>query len=179
MALESPHDALLSFRNAKVGLGAGRWRLLPQLIAESLLLSFAGGLAGLLLAFGALRTISKLAPQDAQGFHELRIDGPVLLFTIAVCFAAGILFGLAPASRAWKSNVNETLSRSARSVAGSSSRLRNTLAVVEIALSLVLLIGAVLTIRSLALLMGTDLGFKRDHLLVMHLSLPAARYATP
>ena len=163
----------------RIALGAGRWRLLRQLIAESLLLSFAGGFAGLLLAVGALRIISKLAPQDAQGFHELRIDGPVLLFTVAVCFAAGILFGLAPASRAWKSNVNETLSRSARSVAGSSSRLRNTLAVVEIALSLVLLIGAGLTIRSLALLMGTDLGFKRDHLLVMHLSLPPAKYATP
>jgi putative ABC transport system permease protein len=156
----------------RVALGAGRWRLLRQAMSESLLLSFCGGAAGLLFAFWALRIISNVAPPDTQGFHELRIDAPVLWFTIAVCIAAGILFGLAPASRAWRSNINETLSRSARSVAGSSNALRNALAVVEIALSLILLIGAGLTIRSLALLMNTDLGFKRDHLLVMHLTLP-------
>ncbi len=163
----------------RVALGAGRWRLLRQVMSESLVLSFCGGAAGLLLAFWALRIISNVAPQDTQGFHELRIDAPVLWFTIAVCIAAGILFGLAPASRAWRSNINETLSRSARSVAGSSNRLRNTLAVVEIALSLILLIGAGLTIRSLALLMNTDLGFKRDHLLVMHLTLPESKYNAP
>jgi putative ABC transport system permease protein len=161
----------------RVAIGAGRMRIIRQMLSESLLLSLFAGAAGLLLALASLRAVSALAPPDTHGFHELRLDPLVLGFTVLVTIGAGLLFGLAPAFHALRQNVNEALSRGARGLGGTSNRLRAALVVCEIALSLVLLIGAGLMVRSLVWLMGTDLGFRSDHLLTMRLSLPSPRYS--
>jgi putative ABC transport system permease protein len=167
-------DKEMAVRSA---LGASGWRIVRQTITESLLLSIIGAVFGLLISYWGLHLITAFAPPDIHGLHELRIDGSVFAFTAIVAVLAGILFGLAPASRTLKQNVNEVLNRSARSVTGSSNRLRAALAVVEVSLSLMLLIGAGLMIRSLGHLLSTDLGFRRDHLLVMRVTLPETRYS--
>ena len=163
----------------RMAIGASRWRLIQQNLTESLLLSFAGGALGLLLSFGGLRLVSYLAPKDTHGFHELRIDPLVLLFTLGVTLAAGILFGLAPSFHSLRQSIAAILNRGSRSVAGSSRRFRAALVVAEIALSLILLAGAGLTIRSLMALMDEDTGFRPDHLLTMGIALPSYRYTNP
>ena len=161
----------------RTALGASHWRLLRQMLTESLLLSAIAGAAGTFLAYGALRLVSYLAPPDTHGLHELRLDSSVLLFTTGLSVAAGILFGFAAYWQVRKQNINEALNRASRSVSGSSSSTRNLLTIVELALSMILLIGAGLMIRTLANLMSTDLGFQRDHLLSMQISLPESRYS--
>jgi putative ABC transport system permease protein len=163
----------------RVALGASRWRIVRQNLCESLVLSLLGGAVGLVLAFGALRLVSYLAPADQHGFHELRMDPLVLAVTLGTALLAGILFGLAPSFHALGQSVNQALNRGARNVGGSSDRFRSGLAVVEIALSLVLLAGAGLLLRSLASIMSLDLGFRPDHLLTMSISLPDSRYKNP
>ncbi|HEX4807582.1 MAG TPA: ABC transporter permease [Bryobacteraceae bacterium] len=163
----------------RVALGASRWRIVRQNLAESLMLSLIGGAAGLLIATGALRLVSYLAPVEQHGFHELRINPLVLAFTLGTALLAGILFGLAPSFHALGQSINQALNRGARSVGGSSNRFRSALVVVEISLSLVLLAGAGLTLRSLASIMSLDLGFRPDHLLTMSIALPGSRYKTP
>lgn len=160
----------------RVAIGASRWRIVQQNLTESLLLSFVSGAVGLFLSFGGLRLVSYLAPKDTHGFHELRIDPLVLAFTLGVTLLSGILFGLAPSFHAVRKSIVEALSHGSRSVAGSSRRFRSALVVVEIALSLILLAGAGLTIRSLVALMDEDTGFRPDHLLVMGITLPSYRY---
>jgi putative ABC transport system permease protein len=163
----------------RVAIGASRWRIIQQNLTESLLLSFVAGALGLLLSFGGLRLIAYLAPKDTHGFHELRIDPLILAFTLGITLAAGILFGLAPSFHSLRQNIVEALSRGSRSVAGSSKRFRAALVVAEIALSLILLAGAGLTIRSLVTLMDQDTGFRPDHLLTMSIALPGYRYTNP
>ncbi len=163
----------------RTALGASRFRIVRQMITESLLLSTCGAVIGVFLAFWALRILSALAPPDTHGFHELRIDSPVLAFTVGVAIVTGLLFGLAPASFAWKERINETLNRSSRSVAATSGRLRNALVTIEVALAVVLLAGAGLMIRTLSTLTSTDLGFERDHLFIAHITLPSVKYEKP
>lgn len=163
----------------RTAIGASRWRLIRQTLTESMLLSCAAALVGLLLSFVGVRLLLAMAPPDAFALHELRIDRNVLLFTALIAVLTGVLFGLIPASHSWKKDINEILNRSTRGVAGSSNRLRSMLVVAEIALSLVLVIGAGLMIRSLSVVMNTDLGFRIDHLLVMHITLPANIYDAP
>jgi len=161
----------------RVALGASRLRMLRQTLTESLLLSGFGGAAGLLLAHWALRLFSGVAPEDTHGFHELRIDPLVLGFTILAAMLAGLLFGLAPALHAVRQSVNQALGRGVRSGGGASNRLRGALVVLEVALSLVLLIGAGLMIRGLGSLLSVDLGFRPDHLLKMRIALPESKYS--
>ncbi len=163
----------------RTAIGATGSRLIRQTLTESILLSCAAAAVGLLLSFAGLKVLSAIAPKDAFALHEQRIDGNVLLFTMAVTILTGVLFGLVPASRVWKQNINAILNRSTRGVAGSSNRLRAALVVTEIALSLVLVVGAGLMIRSLSVLMNTDLGFRTDHLLVMGINLREDRYNSP
>lgn len=163
----------------RVAIGASRWRITQQNLTESLLLSFAASGLGLFLSFGGLRLVSYLAPKDTHGFHELRIDPLILAFTLGITLASGILFGLAPSFHSLRQSILEALSRGSRSVAGSSRRFRAALVIVEIALSLILLAGAGLTIRSLIALMTEDTGFRPDHLLTMNIALPAYRYTNP
>lgn len=161
----------------RVALGAGRLRMMRQTLTESLLLSGLGGAAALLLAHWGLRLFSVVAPADTHGFHELRIDPLVLGFTILAAMLSGLLSGLAPSLHAVRQSVNEALGRGIRSGGGASNRLRGALVVSEVALSLVLLIGAGLMIRSLGSLMSVDSGFHPDHLLKMRIALPESKYS--
>jgi putative ABC transport system permease protein len=163
----------------RVAIGAGRWRIVRQNLTESLVLSFAGGALGLLLSLAGMRTIAYLAPKDEHGLHELTLNSLVLAFTLGVTVLSGILFGLAPSIHALRQSVAEALSRGSRSVSGSSRRFRSGLVVVEIAMSLILLVGAGLTIRSLISLLNVDPGFRPDHLLTMGLVLPPYQYQNP
>lgn len=169
-------DKEMAVRSA---IGATSFRLLRQTLTESTLLSVVAAVLGLLLSLAGLRLLYAIAPKDTFAAQDLRIDGYVLAFTAAISLLTGILFGLVPAYHSWKTNLNEVLNRSARSIAGSSHRLRGALVVAEIALSLVLVVGAGLMIRSIAVLMNTDLGFRVDHLLVMRLTLPEFAYGSP
>ncbi|MBV8707388.1 MAG: ABC transporter permease [Acidobacteriaceae bacterium] len=144
-----------------------------------MLLSGIAGVLGVIFAYWALRVISYYAPEGTHGFHELRIDVPVLLFTVGVSVVAGILFGLAPSFYILKQDVNQSLNRGARSIAGTSNRLRSVLVISEVALSLILLIGAGLMIRSLSALMSTNLGFRLEHLYTTQISLPQSKYSKP
>jgi putative ABC transport system permease protein len=163
----------------RTAIGASGWGLLRQTLTESMLLSCGAAVVGLLLSLAGLQMLTAMAPSDAFALHELRIDESVLLFTALIAFLTGIVFGLIPASHSWNKDINEVLNRSTRGVAGSSTRLRTALVVAEIALSLVLVVGAGLMIRSLSALMKTDLGFRIDHLLVMRVTLPQVFYQTP
>lgn len=162
----------------RAALGAGRLRIVRQLITESLLLSMVGGLLGLIAAYWVLQFVAHFAPEDTHGFHELRIDPVVLGFTAAVAIVSGLVFGLAPAFHALGQQLNVALNRTARSVGSASNKLRSSLAVFEVAVSLILLLGAGLMIRSMAALMSTDLGFKRAHVLTMETALPESQYKT-
>lgn len=161
----------------RLALGATRGRIVRQMLTESLLTGLLGGLAGLLLALWSLDAISALAPKDAHGLHELRIDSAVLAFTFLVTLAASLFFGLAPALHAVREDVNRRLAQGGRSVAAASNRLRGALVVSEVALAFVLLAGAGLMIRSLLAIMNVDPGFRTDHLLTVEIGLSPIRYA--
>lgn len=163
----------------RFAIGASRFRIARQNLTESLLLGGLGGAAGLLLSLVLMRIVSYLAPKDVHGFHELAIDPLVLSFAVGVSLLSGLLFGLAPSLHSIHQSIAEGLSHGSRSVAGSSRRFRAALIVFEIALSLVLLVGAGLTIRSLAALLGQDQGFQTSHLLTMSIALPSYRYQNP
>jgi putative ABC transport system permease protein len=163
----------------RLALGASRWRVIRQALSESVLLSMLGGAVGLMLSLWGLRVVSFLAPKDVHGFHELTIDPLVLAFTAGVTLISGIFFGLAPALHAAGESVAATLGRGSRGVVGSASRFRSLLAMGEISLSVILLIGAGLTIRSLTSLLTLDLGFNPAHVLTMSMALPDWRYKNP
>jgi len=171
-AVEREHEVAV-----RLALGAGRSRIVRETIAESLLLTALGAVGGLALAFAATRIVAALAPPDAHGLRELRLDPLVLGFTAAVAVLTGVLFGLAPAVHSMRQNVYEAFASSSRSVAGAPNRLRGLLVVTEVALCCALLIGAGLTIRSMAALMAVDPGFRVDHLLKLRIELPAERYS--
>jgi putative ABC transport system permease protein len=163
----------------RFALGARRSHIVRQMLSESVLLSFFAALIGLLLAFWGVRLVAYFAPREIHGFHELRVDPLVLGFTAAIMFLSGILFGLAPVVHSIKGSIAESLGRASRSVAGSGTRFRNGLVVLEVSLSLILLVGAGLAIRSVMSLMRLDLGFRPDHVLTMGIRLPAWRYKNP
>ena len=161
----------------RIALGAGRWRLARQMLAESLLLSVAAGMAGIAVAFAGIQAIRKFAPDDNYHLHQLALDGKVLAFTLAAALLTGLIFGLAPAIQTARQNVNESLGKGGRGAgSGVSGRLRSVLVVSEIALALVLLAGAGLMIRSMASLLSISPGFRTDHLLTMHVNLTAPKY---
>jgi putative ABC transport system permease protein len=161
----------------RIALGAGRWRLARQMLAESLLLSLCGGAAGVGLAFAGIQAIRKFAPEDNYHLHQLTLDAKVLAFTLGAAVLTGLIFGLAPAIQTARQNVNESLGKGGRGGgSGVSGRLRNVLVVSEVALALVLLAGAGLMIRSMTSLLSISPGFRTDHLLTMHVNLTAPKY---
>ena len=164
----------------RLAMGAPRLRVVRQLLTESLLISCAGGLLGLALAFGGVRALIALLPADFPRANDIHVSWPVLLFTLAVSLATGILFGLAPALQASHTDPKEGLQKGGRgSTAGRhQNRLRNALVVVEVSLASVLLIGAGLMMRTFLNLIHLDPGFRQDHLLTATLSLPYAQYKT-
>jgi predicted permease len=160
----------------RAAVGASRGRIVRQLLVESAVLAAMAGAAGLLLAKWGSDALVALAPGDVPRLAESGIDGWVLAFTLGISVIASLLFGLAPAMQISRVDLNETLKQGAtRAVgAGKAHRMRATLVVVEVALSVVLLAGAGLLIRSFVALQGVALGFRPEHVLVMESSVPAS-----
>lgn len=164
----------------RIALGAGRVRILTQLLTESLVLAVMGGGAGVLLAMWLIGPLVALSPADLGVAGAVSIDRTVLFFGLAVSTAAGLLFGLAPAHQLARLNVHDDLKQGARGGSGSGQRrIRAVLVAGEIALSLVLLVFAGLTVRSFVKLQHEPAGFNPEHVLTLGVSLPAARYPTP
>ena len=157
-------------------LGAGRWRIARQLLTESILLSIVGGSIGLLLGRLGIKLILYMSPDAIPRSREIGLDWKVLGFTLGISFATGILFGLIPALQAGDVDVHETLKDTGRGMSAK-SWLRSSLVVVEVATTLVLLIGAGLMIRSFYLLQKVNPGFSYDHLTSFSISLPVKKYA--
>jgi putative ABC transport system permease protein len=163
-----------------IALGVGRGRLARQLLTESLVLAFAGGAAGLCLAYGATRFLVSRLPADLPRAEEIGIDLNVLWFTVAISVATGILFGLAPIFQTRKLDLQETLRETGRGGGAGvrGTRLRGLLVVAETALAFVLLVGAGLLIKSFWRLANVNPGFDVDHLLTLRVQLPDNRYPT-
>ena len=164
----------------RLALGASRWRLLRQFLTESVLLAAFGGIVGLLLSLVALKVLKGFMPATIAQAQSVSIDARVLLFTLGVSILTGLVFGLAPAVQSSNFNLNESLKEGGRdsSVGARGSRLRGILVVTEVAVSLLLLIGAGLLINSFLRLRSVDPGFKAENLLTMKVVLPRAKYAT-
>jgi len=162
----------------RLALGATTRRLIRQLLTESLLMALVGGALGVLIASWSLDFLIKLSPVTFPSFVKLTLDARVLGFSFLISVLTGALFGLAPALQAAKPALNETLKAGGRNASGGlwRDRLLGSLVVSEIALSLTLLIGAGLMIRSLQRLQAVDPGFNSESLLTMQISLPSQRY---
>jgi putative ABC transport system permease protein len=162
-------------------LGASRRRLLQQVLAETLILAIAGGASGLIFAHYGTVFIVRLVGNQLPRSGGIGLDGWVLAFTLGVSVLTGILAGLIPALRLTKEDVGDALKQSAGRTASQSggSRTRSVLIVAEVALSLMLLIGAGLLIRSLWMLRGVNPGFDPDHVITMFVSIPSTKFTTP
>jgi predicted permease len=162
----------------RAALGAGRGRVFQQLLTEALLLAAAGGALGLLLAYGTLVSASTLLAAQVPRAEEISIDARVLLFALAVSMLTGILAGTLPALRAGRSDLNDALKEGGRGDGAIGVRTRRVMIVCEVALSLVLLMGAGVMIQSLLALRHGDTGFDPHNVLALDVSLVEARYPT-
>jgi len=164
----------------RTALGAGPSRLVRQLLTESVLLSLIGAAGGLLLAAWGTGLLVQVLPTDTPRLDQVRLDGFVLVFTLLVATATGIVFGLAPALRAARPDPVRELTETARSSAGvHKRRLGAALVVAEIAVALVLLVSAGLLLRSFAAVTRVDPGFDAERVMAVRIALPGRRYATP
>jgi putative ABC transport system permease protein len=161
----------------RVALGAGRLRVVRQLLTESVVIALAGGAFGLLLAKWSIGLLRGLIPDVFPLMQQVSIDNRVLLFTFVVALVTGLIFGAAPAIRISKADLNSTLKATGRAVTGGGvQKLRDGLVTVEIALALVLVVAAGLMARSFARLMSVNPGLRTNDVLTMQLTLPTARY---
>ncbi|HEU4836465.1 MAG TPA: ABC transporter permease [Pyrinomonadaceae bacterium] len=162
----------------RAALGASRFALVRQLLSESLLLSAGGIVAGWLLAHWLITTVLKFSPDEVQRMGEIKLDAPVLLFTLGLSALTALLVGLLPALSVTKLDLDQSLKEGTRAVSGSrrQQRLRSALVVVEVALALLLLTGSGLLLKSFANLRNLELGFNPDRVLTMSLRLPANGY---
>jgi putative ABC transport system permease protein len=171
----------------RVAMGASRWRIVRQLLTESLLLSLGGAAVGILLAVWGVDWLTMLLAGNSSSFSvrfprlsEIKIDAAALSFTLAVSLFTSLLFGLVPALAASKPDLNQALKESVRGGAGGRRRLRETLVVIELALALVMLIGAGLLMNSFMKLQAVDPGFDPRNALAMTVSLAgASQYVGP
>lgn len=162
----------------RAGLGAGRWRIARQLLTESLLLSLIGGLFGLLVAWWGTQALASLSPPELSELTNVSVSLPVLGFTIAVTLLTGVVFGLVPALEATRYDLNDALKEGGRTP-GSTARskhLRSVFVVTQVALALVLLIGAGLLLRSLNRLQSVAPGFNPRNVLSLRVTVPDSKY---
>jgi len=157
----------------RTALGAGRRRILRQLFTESVLLAIAAGVAGLILALVGTSLLCSYLPEDIPRIREITTDAPVLVFTLAASLLTGVLFGLAPALQTSKPALTETLKEGERNSSPGHNRTGKILVVTEVALTLVLLIGAGLLVKSFWRLMQVDPGFNPENLLAMQIAVNA------
>ena len=164
----------------RVSIGADRARLLRQMLTESVMLSLAGGITGVAFAYLATGAIVGLMPEFyVPNESRVTINVPVLLFSLAVAILTGIVFGLVPALQSSRPDVTEALKAGRSTAAGSEGgRTRNLLVVAEVALSVVLLVSAGLTVRTFLVLQNTDPGLQADRVLMFGVPLPPAKYST-
>jgi putative ABC transport system permease protein len=164
----------------RTALGAGRGRLIRQMVTEGLLLSLLGGVLGLALARSALTLLQTLVPMGFSSGNAVNLDGTVLVFTLAISLLTGLLFSIVPAIQASRASLNDALRQGSRGdIGGRRAITRDALVVVEVAAALVLLVGAGLMLKTLGKLRAVDLGFKSDHLLTMRSILPRTKYKEP
>src|SRR5262249_39750068 len=170
LARTTAREREIAIRSA---LGAGKRRVVRQLLTESILLSLIGAATGLLIATWGIDLLTSLAPSDVPRVSGVSVSIPVLLFTAGVAVLTGVVFGVAPALQATRLNLSDALKEGGRSLSGSAwgRRTRSALVVAEIALSLVLLIGAALLIKSFDRLLSSSPGFITDNLLTFNLEL--------
>jgi predicted permease len=158
-------------------LGASATRIARQTLTESLLLSLCGSVVGVLLAVWIVTALKTFVSSQIPHLETARIDAPVLLFTVAIMLLTGVLCGLAPAWRAARINLQDAIKEGARgSASGSNKRLNNAFVVSQLALSLVLLIGAALFLQSFRNLLNVNPGFRAENVLMARLSLPETKY---
>jgi predicted permease len=162
----------------RAAVGAGRPRLIQQMLTESALLAFAGAAFGAVLAIAGVKALVALLPSDFPRAGDIHVDGPVFLFTLCIAVGAGLLFGVVPAVHGSRADLRESLHESGRSATSSRGtlRLRSALVVCEVTLASVLLIGAGLMLRSFVKLIGTGPGFRPQQTLTASVSLPQATY---
>ena len=165
----------------RAALGASRWRVIRQLLTESLLLSLAGGVAGVIIAYWGVPALVATLPQNQLNalpfLRTLKIDLNILGFSFGLSLLTGLLFGLAPALQSSRVDLNEVLKEGGRQTsAGAGHRLRSAMVVAEIALAVVLLVGAGLMMKSLLRLLQTNIGFNTENLLTMTVVLPPSKY---
>jgi predicted permease len=159
-------------------LGASQARMIRQLLTESILLSGAGGVLGLLLAYLGMKTLIKALPAALPRASEVSLDSKVLLFTLVLSLLTGALFGLAPALKATRTDLQDVMKQSGRGSSGFRHRLQGTFVAVEVALAMVLLVGAGLMVRTLATLWRVNPGFNPNHAITFNLSLAATPTTT-
>ena len=162
----------------RASLGAGRWRTIRQLLTESVLLSLFGGVLGLALGGWGMVVIRGLQSSILPHIGEVKLDSSVLLFTLGIAVLTGILFGLAPAIHVSTPQLQDTLKEGGRGGSGGpgGQRLRSALVIAEIALSVLVVAGAGLLVKSFYRLLRVDPGFQTDHVLTLRMNLPAATY---
>jgi putative ABC transport system permease protein len=165
----------------RAALGASRWRVVRQLLTESVVLSVAGGVAGLLFAYAGTRAIVTMLPQAQVAalpfLADLRLDARMLVFSLTLSVVTGMIFGLAPSIQASRLQLTGVLKEGGRNAsAGSSHRLRSAFVITEIALAVVLLVGSGLLLKSLLRLLETSPGFNPQNILTMMVVLPAQKY---
>lgn len=164
----------------RAGLGASRWRITRQLLTESVLLSLIGGAFGLLLAWWGTKALIALSPPGLMDLRNVAVNLPVLGFTFGLTLLTGVVFGLVPALEAARFDLNDSLKEGGENIGGGSRthRLRNLFVVTQVALALVLLVGAGLFMKSLNRLRLVDPGFNPNNLLTMRVTLPGRKYDT-
>jgi putative ABC transport system permease protein len=163
----------------RTALGASRGRIARQLLTESVLLALVGGAVGVLLAQWGIGSLLALAPQQLPRVKDVTLDASALGFTLLVTLLTGVIFGLVPALQSSRPNLNETLKEGGRGTTGGHHRVRAGLVVTEVALALVLLIGAGLLIRSFYRLQQVNPGFNPSNALAITVSLPGRKYPQP
>ncbi len=155
----------------RAALGADRWRVIRQLLVESLVLAIAAGVIGIVIAFWGVEVLLPYLPESIPRVAEVGVNGPVLAFTLALTLVTGIGFGLVPAVTSARPDLHGSLTQREASSAGGKPALKSALAIAQVAISLVLLVGAGLTIKSLWRLQQVDPGFEPEHLLSLTVSL--------